>query len=182
MSQAKGKITIDELAAMLGIETSDRYCDRNEEYVDSVGEEAYTEAWKEALEEETPEPEALVLAEDARMAGMEEANAEVYSKWQEAVHRVAEDMANEHGLEFIPLRGSNTEFRWVPKTSWDDAAREILKTVNGVGYFYFSSLREAKDSGPYTSREFVLRHLHYMRKWPEVYGDGSIQRRYERAL
>lgn len=169
--QAKGRITIDEMAALFNLETSDAFLERNEEYISDVG--------RGVTQEEEQETDT---AEDARMAAMEKESGNLYDKWQEAVHRVAEDMADNHGLDFVPLRGSKTEFRWAPKTSWDDAAHEVLKTVNGVGYFYFSTLREAKDTGPYTSREFVLSHLHYLRKWPEVYGDGSIQRRYERAL
>jgi len=71
----------------------------------------------------------------------------------------------------------------IESDDWDAAARELITTINGVGYFHFDSLQDALDSGPYRdSREFVLNHLGHMKRWFDVYEGSTARRAFERRL
>jgi hypothetical protein len=104
---------------------------------------------------------------------------------------VAESVFGEHKLELVEVKKSKGRgksrrewvegWRVVPRTTWEDAAREIIQTINGVGYFHFGSLKEACASGPYTTRQFVLAHTHWIPSWFEVYGEGKAANHVDRA-
>jgi hypothetical protein len=57
-----------------------------------------------------------------------------------------------------------------------------MEIVNGVGYFHFDNLKDFLDSGPYTPREAVLSHLHWLKDRAEVYGDVRPNLQYDRAV
>ena len=61
----------------------------------------------------------------------------------------------------------------------DVLLEKIRETINGVGDFHFSSLREFLDSGPYTARQAVLGHLRSIRSYPAVYGGSGAHQMYE---
>lgn len=105
---------------------------------------------------------------------------EVWSKYEGALESVFEDLLDKHQLEMRKL----AEYGWVllPKTTWDAAANAIRQTINGVGSFYFSSLKEFLDSGPYTARAAVLTHLHWLKRWWEVYEGSKCSSVFEREL
>jgi hypothetical protein len=154
-------LTISELAKMFGLPEWDEVDEMNQDYY-----------WELARgsEDETE-------AESA-------AQHEVYGQWYDAVEQVAAKLFGEHGLELGPRNTKDSdrpyELRVTPKTTWNEAATKIISTINGVGYFHFSSLKEFLDSGPYTARQAVLEHLSYVRRAPEVYGDTSPRQLYER--
>jgi hypothetical protein len=169
-------VNVDEMAEALKLPSWDTLDEMNLQY--------YWEAAKgadEGLEGEAAE-EALHAAED-------EARTELFQKWHSAVVAVYEKLLDEHQLQMAPRytgkrRRSEYPFEWVvrPKTTWQAAANALRETVNGVGMFHFSTLREFLSSGPYTAREAALGHLHWMKDWFAVYGAGSASGAYESAM
>jgi len=154
-AQPTGKINLDELAELLGVTPWDKLDDMNQDY--------YWEAGGGTEE------------------GEQEARDEVFRKYHDALNNTADDLFEQHGLVLNPVGKARTpyEFTIAPKKSWDDAAVLVLDTINGVGMFTFSSVREFLDSGPYTARQAVLQHLHYIKRRPEVYGERSARDRFE---
>ena len=113
---------------------------------------------------------------------------EMWKKYVSAVESVAESSFDEVGLSVNAVyktdRGTRyvSGYRITPNKSWRDSANEIREIINGEGMFEFPTLREFLDSGPYTPREAVEQHLHWIRKRSEVYGEASPQRRFERLM
>jgi len=111
---------------------------------------------------------------------------EVERRYIDAVQAVAETALNDHGLTLVERkspRKHGTYYEVAPQRSWEDAERKIVETINGVGYFHFSSPREFRSSGPYRSaKDSVAQHLHWIKRAPDVYGDQSYQRRVERQM
>lgn len=148
------KRSLDQLATMLGIETSDDFIERAFRY-DPGSEEAETEAYHNYhnalmhVAENLFELHGLILA---------------------PVHFPRSD------------KRYPTEFQIAPEKSWDVAARKLLTTINGVGDISFSSLKDFLDSGPYTARQAVLSHLGYIGRYPDVYGTPNAERQFERYL
>jgi hypothetical protein len=171
-------IDIEALAQMFGIPTFE------EAWNEDVDWEAFDYARKEALENGASDDEADEKGRDAE----QEDSGERFRLWHDAVTSAVEHEFEEHGLTLVPRTGrgrdSRTpwEYRVVPTVSWTDAARKILHTINGVGMFEFRNVREFLDSGPYTARQAVLKHLHWLKDRAEVYGDRSARDRYHSAL
>jgi hypothetical protein len=165
------KLTIEDLAKLLGLTEWEMLDELN---IDCFGEGL---DWSEEHEEESLKIEA-------------ERRDEMYRSWHDAVEAVAERLFGEHGLELVPVKFKrkvppNTrpwEYRVVPKTTWEDAAEQIRQTVNGAGPFYFSSLKEFLDSGPYTYRQAALTHIGWIKDYPAVYGDRSAQMQYDSLM
>jgi len=155
-----------------------------EAWNEDVDWEAFDYARKEALENGASDDEADEKGRDAE----QEDSGERFRLWHDAVTSAVEHEFEEHGLTLVPRTGrgrdSRTpwEYRVVPTVSWTDAARKILHTINGVGMFEFRNVREFLDSGPYTARQAVLKHLHWLKDRAEVYGDRSARDRYHSAL
>lgn len=169
MAQLSGKISIEQLAKMFGLPDWDRIDEMNQDYY-----------WQQAHG---------AGDEEAQLTAEQEAQGEVWAKWYDAVESAASKLFEEHGLELHGIvkgrdKGRDRrpyEFKIVPTTSWNDAADKIRETVNGYGAFHFNNLREFLDSGPYTARQAVLEHLHWIKQYPAVYGSTSAQQMYERA-
>jgi hypothetical protein len=178
----KDKTNIEEIADMLDLP---KWEDIDERNADSRMEAGHY-ARKEALADGDTEEEADEKAEKAEM----EADSELYNQWYDAVEHVAEKLFDEHGLKLVgkkykaKKRQSNRPFDFtiVPEKSWEHAASRIMTTINGVGSFEFSSVKEFMDSGPYTAREAVLNHLHWIKDWPRVYGEGTARGMYDRQV
>ena len=166
------KTDVSALATLFDLPQWDDVDERNMDY--------YWDAARGAGADEEDEEARERAEEKAR----DEVRDDLYNNWYDAVHRVAEDLFGEHGLELAPVgKGKRTyELKIVPKTNWKDAADKIRETVNGVGYFHFNNLKEFLDSGPYTAQQAVLEHIGYIRRYPEVYGSTSPQRMYESAM
>lgn len=173
------KVDINELARMFDLPDYDKIDEQNVDYVWENGNYAY----KEALQQGESEEEA----EEARQKAEGEAQTEIYSKWHGGVLAAAEQLFGEHELELVPLRPKHRgslpyEFRVVPKTSWNDSLKLIIETINGVGYFHFSSPKEFLSSGPYASARIgVLTHLHHIKDHPAVYGGTSASSIFDRS-
>lgn len=173
---SKDKINVDELAKMFEIPAYEDLDERNIDYVADAGHYAAEHAQKEGLSERE--------IEEAREEAEMEAQDEVYQPWYDGILHVSEKLFGEHKLELKPIGKDKRpwEYKILPKTTWEDAAREIIQTINGVGYFHFNSLKEFMDSGPYTARESVLSHIHWIADWPRVYGEGTARSMYDRYV
>jgi len=175
-SKTSDKLNTDQIAKLFDLDT---YEDLNERNIDYIAEQGHY-AYKAAIEDGASEEEA----DEANMKGQEEADGELFRQWHDGVMAAAEDLFGKHGLTLVPVgkQGSAAypyEYKVVPEESWDKAVVAIIETINGVGDYHFSSVREFLDSGPYTARSGVLEHLGYIASYPEVYGDTSARRIYE---
>jgi hypothetical protein len=173
------KINVDEIAKLFGLPEYSEFSERN---IDNTGEVGYF-ARKEALAQGASEEEA----DEADIKAQEGAEAELFHQWHDGVMAAAESLFEKHGLTLEPRPVNKTdrypyEYKVVPEESWEKALVPIIETVNGVGYFHFGSVKEFLRSGPYTPREGVLTHMHWIKSYPEVYGDTSAQRIYERSF
>jgi hypothetical protein len=181
VTKSSDKLNIDQLAEMFGLPAFDDLQERNWEYVADAGAAAERAAIED---EDVTDRQAEKIREEAEQA----AGDELYGNWYDAVERVAESLFNAHGLVLVakPHKGRKTdrrpyEFKIAPEVSWADAADKLRETINGVGEFHFSSLREFLDSGLWTARQAVLEHLGSIRRYPEVYGGSSPQRIFEQS-
>lgn len=165
LGKLKDVYTVEDLAEFFDLPDFPKVEDDSQEYIFS----AYGAVLREGgTEEEAMEAESVL-------------RDEVYVSWVNAVESVAEKLFGEHNLDLDETRQDSHEFRVKPRKSWRDSANAIRETINGVGYFHFSSLKEFLDSGPYTARAAVLSHLHWVKRHPDVYGGSSPQRLYEQA-
>jgi hypothetical protein len=163
------KITIDQLAKLLGLP--------DWESVDEQNQHHYWEMSRGAE------------GEDAQIEAEQKAQEEVYRRWYDAVEHVAEKLFGEHGLEFLAMKHTrkvNQNYRphvlkIIPYKSWDDAADKLRETINGVGDLHFSSLNEFVKAEASTARQAVLSHLGYIKRHPAVYGGLGANQMYEHA-
>jgi len=164
-------VSVEKLAKLFSLPSWDELEERNHDYVWEAADAARTNA----LESGYTEAEAEKLAQQAE----EEAAAELFRSWHDGVMAVAERYFGEHDLELKPLGKHRTpqEYKVVPETTWNEAAKHVVETINGVGQFEYSSVREFLDSGPYTPRQAVLAHLGWISRWPEVYASKGDPRR-----
>lgn len=163
-SETSDRLNIDQLAEMFDLPTWER--------IDELNQEHY---WDEArgVEGEDEQTKAEQAAQDA-----------VYNQWYDAVEGTASKIFDEHGLELSPAGKEGTtkrryNFKLVPAKSWNDVADKIRETVNGVGSFHYNNLREFLESGPYTARQAALSHLHWIKRYSDVYGGMSPKRMYD---
>ena len=170
-------LTYDDLAELFGLPTLDSVEEGGWDYVADGGDLAYAEAKADGATED--------VAEEAREEAWEEAQLEIFRLWSNAVEAVAEHEFGEVGLGLQDRwheTGGKERFWVVPVESWRYSATQIMEIVNGVGYFHFDNLKDFLDSGPYTPREAVLTHLHWLKDRAEVYGDVRPAARYDTAV
>ena len=104
---------------------------------------------------------------------------EAWIRYSNALESCCKKLLELHHLDLSPTK-KPWLFKIVPKESWEKSAAEVMQTINGHGLFYFASLRIFLDSGPYTPRAAVLTHLHWLKKWPEVYEGTKASRMFDR--
>ena len=163
------KITIDQLAKLLGLPDWDSVDERNQHH--------YFEMSRGAEDE------------DAQIEAEQKAQEEVYRQWYDAVEHVAENLFGEHGLEFLAMKHTrkvNQNYRphvlkIIPSKSWDIAADKLRETINGVGDLHFDSLSEFLKAEASTARQAVLSHLGYIKRYPAVYGGLGANQMYDQA-
>lgn len=163
------KITIDQLAKLLGLPDWDSVDERNQHH--------YWEMSRGAEDE------------DAQIEAEQKAQEEVYRQWYDAVESTAEKLLGEHGLELLAMKHTrkvNQNYRphvlkIIPSKSWDDAADKIRETINGVGDYHFNNLKEFLDTEASTARQAVLSRLGYIKRYPAVYGGPGPNQMYEQA-
>lgn len=176
----KDKLSVDELAEMFKLTPWDKVEDMNIDYVAENGAQAYREALHEGLSDKKAE-ELRYKAEDA-------AQTELYRNWNLAVVEAADALFHEHHLALEAIKPRSTkaiahEYRVTAPEGWRKALAQIVQTINGVGMFHFSNVKELLDSGPYsTERIGVLTHLHHIKDYPRVYGTTSAERRFQRSF
>jgi hypothetical protein len=168
------KLTIDQLAEMFKLPKWEDIEEMNVEYF----AEAYNYGFQDGGEETALEAES-------------KAQSEIYRQWHKAVERAAEHLFEQHELMLDPVtpRRKNSDspsdaFHVRPShgRTWDDAARKIMTTIEGVGMFgYNGHLKEFLASGPWTARQAVLKHLHWIKRYPDVYGTSSADSLYRDA-
>lgn len=181
----KSKINIDQIAESLGLPSWESINENNCDFLFDAGVAA-----RGSFLEDNPDASEMDQ-EQAAADGEYAAEAELFRSWHDAVMAVAESLYGEHGLELHPVKFTRKvpegtrpyEYRVVPKVSWLDAADHIRNTIEGDGFlgYYINGLRGFLSSGPYTARSAVLAHLHWIKKYPEVYGSKAAQRLYENA-
>ena len=163
-----GKLTsnildLDGLAGLLKVKTV-------MEYDDFFVENCYCECSEELQNESKCE------------CGFEDQRGQLYDKYVSAVESIAEKLLNEHGLTLIKNE-KKFNYRIMPQQNWLDAAGKVMTTIEGYGMFgYNGRVKEFLRSGPYTAREAVLQHTHWLKEWYAVYCDGNAQDRLSRAL
>jgi len=177
---AKIEFDTDELAKMFGLPEWESLRERNEEYIWSARAYAEKEAKKARRSESAVE-------KAGQKAGWDAEN-EVFRSWHNGVTTVAETYFGKHHLTLVPVstrrRGALPyKYRVEATDGWRKALREIIETINGVGMFYFKDAADILRSGPYKSdRDAVVNHLHWIAHWPEVYGESSPERLFDRAF
>jgi hypothetical protein len=161
------KLSLDRICRLLGVSTPEKWDDDN---IDS-----FCGVWDWMVKDGHTEEECQEAEQAERQ--------EQWEKYRGAVMTVAEEVFDKHGLELTEMkRGYVYRVHPNPGRTWSDCANRILATINGYGPFYFSSLREFLDSGPWTPREAVLHHLGWIPDWYEVYEGGKASNRVERRL
>ena len=178
MAKYDDRFDYDELANLFGLPDSEEIHEQTWECVADAQQDAYEQGLTtyEGEGEEGAEEAATELGERAR----DEAETEVYGGWRNAVEHVASTEFDEVGLQL--QKAGDWDFKVVPEKNWRDAAAAMVDLINGIGPFYFSSLQEFFDSGPYTPKEAVLAHLGHVRRRAEVYGDIRPRALYDRYI
>lgn len=167
------KKNLDQLVQLLKLPPFSELEESNLDYIGEVGISAYAEAKKEGYTEKK--------AEAVREKAEQAAGDELYKNWYRAVEVAVDTLFGYHLLAVVPSsvksREPHYEFEIVPSKgrSWEDAARKIVNTIDGVGLVSVSP----DDLDP--ARKFVAGHLAWIRSYPEVYGTKSARRLYEDA-
>lgn len=161
----------ERLCAILGVKAPEFWANDNEGWL-------YVKNQK--LQEGASEEEAEQAASDYEQEECDEAER----RYRNAVEFVATKLFLVHGLE---LHEHKDAWHWqvMPEKSWKDALRKIIITINGVGFFHVSSIRDLCEGCNESSvRRVVLTCLHHIQDWPRVYGEGTtsgmIDRRFSR--
>jgi hypothetical protein len=155
MQSHSGIITLSRLCKLLDVDGADDYTEFQYRNFDLCPE--YTE------EEVSREIEAAT------------------NKYIRAVLSVSQRLFGEHGLLLVIMKGRG--YRILPQENWKVACQKLIETINGVGYFHFSSIKELKDSGPYaTYRQAALNHIGWIADRSRVYEGTNASYLVEREL
>jgi len=174
--------TFEELCEAVGLKASyegmEKLVERNHDYIFGAGDYAYMQA----IEDGEDEDKANEAREEAQM----EADDEISTAYINAAIETIENALTKHfALDLTEVKerkGEQTRWKITPLRTWRESLGHIVETINGVGLFRFDSIREFLDSGPYTEREGVLTHLHYLADYSSVYGVRSLERTFHDNL
>jgi len=174
--------TFDRLCSAFGLKAGmEDYEDlhhNNIDYFFSIQDEAEKEArrdGKDPAEAEEIGAEAAAEANDRMYGGYEAAAVG-------AIEKMAEEFFDLNVIEIKATPKTPTTYKVKPIKSWKQSGEKIVEAINGVGYFYFQNFKDLMRSGPYTEREAVLSHLHYLADVGSIYGAVSLQRKFEDDL
>lgn len=149
------------------VEEVDEY---NLDYCCEVMSAAKEQAIKDGYTDEEAEEKALE-------AEGEEMNR-IYKEYSSAVLKTLNYLFEFHELELTQL---NKHYWLVAKKSWKEAADKVAITITGYGMFEYNSGKELRDIGPYKNYcEAIIKHLHWLRYYPDIYGVTGYRRIYER--
>ena len=173
-------VTLDRLCKDMGVDTVEDFYERV-----VANDYTYSEAYKWAIGEGKSEEEAEEIARKAEEDSLSEAS----DKYMDAVMSVARELYAEHELDLTEDPKNCLQFHVSPtkrdkrgRLDWRSSLECIRQTINGVGYFEFSSVKELLLSGPYTPRSAVMQHLHCIIDHPRVYGNGTAKYMVERKM
>lgn len=96
-----------------------------------------------------------------------------FSKFVNVVESVALIFFGYYYLDLECVSPGQYRISPMGNTSWRQVAARLCRTIKDFGMFYFSSTQEFLDSGPYTAKQAVLNHLHWIAEHSAVYGDQS---------
>lgn len=164
--------TLDMLIRVMGLDLP------TEEEVDEWNMDLYcevmSEAKRQAITDGYTDDEAENKAEEAEAEVMKEQ----YDNYNKSVRNTLNYLLNFHGLNFVE---NKTHMYLIAEKSWKDVAEKVRETINGMGPFYYESVKEFKDVGPYKSYcDAVSSHLHWLKHYPEVYGCTGYRKIFER--
>lgn len=164
------RVDVEDMAKLIGYKMQE----------DLYLAEYWTECSRYHLNDGATEDQARDLADRAT----EKEENRLMVAQMESIKTAFEAMLDDHGMELCPMKRSKWLYRILPcaevrgsdsrrcaGNGWRHAAQCIRGTINGVGLFQFDNLKDFLDSGPYTMRQAVLEHLHWMKDYPRVYGD-----------
>jgi hypothetical protein len=188
MKNSSPYLTIDDLCKLLGVDTPQKVLEdmMSFNHYDHVFSLELEEAKRRGLTDEAAE-------EFAQNASDEYESNEVDQyliRYEKVICDVSKELFGHHRL--LLILDLKTPGRWKITPSllnrhnrpdWHAAAKEIISTINGVGYFGFNSVKELIDSGPYGSvRGAVLNHLGWISSYPEVYEGHKAKRMVEMRM
>ncbi len=175
------KIEREKMAKLLGLPSWEDVDELNWGNFADAGEYAYTEAFKEFSCE--GDEVAQEKAEEARESGSTVAANEMYSSYESACDRAFEVYLRYHGMEFTAAEGEAWMLEITPLESWEKSAACVRETIEGVGMFGYDSLEDfIGSSSCEDARDVVESHLHWLKRYGEVYGNDSPIRIYERSF
>ncbi len=172
------KTTIDNVASMFGLPSWDDVTESNWQNLADLRNHVFQYRIKEGDSEEEAEAKADKAEQDEDLC--------IYRKWYDAVIAAVTPSLEAHGLCLVdcykdPTSGRSYNLKYTTSVNWIHTVYSIRKTVNGVGYFEFSSNKEMRTSGPYDGwRGTAMNHIGWVTSWWEVYGETSPKRAYER--
>jgi hypothetical protein len=185
----KDTFTLSQLIKIFGYED---YLDLGLEFFDAV---PYGELKREAEErldaddydtDDDYERAVENLIDELRLKYEQELESSYYDAWLSTVETGIDSALASVGLQAtdVTKKGQETTYKIspAPGKTYTDAAKEIIEIINGVGYFHFGSVKEFTSSGPYTLKEGVLSHLHWIPEAEDVYGDGYGPKWFSRQL
>lgn len=136
-------------------------------------EESYEYTYKQAVENGYSDNKAGGIAMDAR----DKAASKTYTDWFNSVKRTINHLLKFHHLKLV----SEGEKIYIEAPqSWKKAASQTAETITGCGSFSYNSAKELRDVGPYKSYcEAVIKHLHWLKRYPDVYEGTDYRKIYE---
>ena len=131
--------------------------------------QVYDAAYKAAREQGASEEEAEVLAQTAETDAIDADATPFYNNFKSAVMHVFEKTLSAHHCELRTLDAKSETFLVLPKESWTQVARELIRTINGEGYFRYDSLEDFIGMKPSPDAfDAVKNHTHYFAIWFDV--------------
>jgi len=168
MEKPQDTFTVEDISSMFGVTHFN-------DFMDDAFTDVFCEARQAALRDNPNLHEDD--ADDAGINAESDARIESYNKWERAFLSAVDSLMKDHGLVFHRLKskGNRRKFKVKPIKSWADALEKIRETINGMGPFYFGSIKEVCDSIPCSVRQGVLHHIGWIADAPKVYGSSSVE-------
>lgn len=130
-----------------------------------LGSESYKYAYDKAIEEGFTDEEAEEKGREAEQNNIDEYYKEYKDKVLESINYL---------LSFADMEleeGKQGKYYLVPLTSWNHSADKMAEIISAYGMFEYNGGKELKEAGPYIASEAVIKHLHWLKHCPEIYGD-----------
>jgi len=126
-----------------------------------------------AIDDGYTDEEADKKAEEAEAKEYERS----YNEYMKSVMRTLNYLLNFHDISLIEKRNRY----YLQSDSWKNTANKIAETISGYGMFEYKDGKELKEMLPAkTYCEASIVHLHWLKYYPDVYGETQYQRILER--